>query len=315
MEQIRESMCRLVQRVTRMFYEPHHIVIMDIMLHHLVLDEEELADKMKLLPREFNRMVIKLKDDRLLSSETISGLKEDGRQETLTRFFLDFRTIRDVVKYKIYTMTQRLEKRMREKESTLGFGCAKCSIVYSVLDAQSFLSTQDYTFRCPECGEELKEKKEAEQSHTDNVSAVFTQMMGEVAPIITQLKELDSLGISEMLRGKIIFAHGEGEKSKGHLPTAEESAASKQEEEDLPADMEQLEDLEEKEDLPKPEGVMISVKESSKEASAHSEIEEMLTVGGERKKFKDITESDKEKMNDDEYEKYFEIFEKYSTSV
>lgn len=297
----------LVQRVTRMFYEPHHVVIMDIMLHHLVLDEEDLADKMKLLPREFNRMAIKLRDDRLLSSETISGLKEDGRQETVTRFFLDFRTIRDVVKYKIYTMTQRLEKKLRGQESTLGFGCEHCNVVYSVLDAQSFLSTKDFTFRCPECQQVLVEKKEKEVDKADEVSILFTQMMETIAPIIAQLKELDTLGISEMLRGKIIFAQSGNDKPKEAATSLPAPETELEDETPTDADIDNEGEL----SLAKTDGVLIGLEEEPAGPGLHQAIEEILTVGGEPKKFKDITESDKEKMDDDEYEKYFEVFEKY----
>ncbi|EOB14501.1 hypothetical protein NBO_27g0056 [Nosema bombycis CQ1] len=41
-------------------------------------------------------------------------------------------------------------------------------------------------------------------------------------------------------------------------------------------------------------------------------IEDYVTVGGIKKKFTDITEEDKEKMDEKEYENYFEIYFKYN---
>lgn len=303
MEEIRASVGALVQRVTRMFYEPHHIVTMDIMLHHLALDEEELADKLKLLPREFNKIIVRLRDDKLLSSETTSDLKEDGKQVTKTKFFLDFQLIRDVVKYKIYTMTQRLEKRLRVSESTLGFGCPRCKTVYSILDAQSFLSTEDYTFKCPECSASLVEKKEKEAEEKESISNVFSLMMEEISPLINQLKEIDRLGIPEMLKGKIILPQGTPPAQKVPGEDAEKPCKEKAEEKTDPAP-----DLLIGLSNPEEETYSLSREEEKQSGKAPGEI---VLVNGVEKAYEDVTESDKEVMADDEYEKYFELFEKH----
>jgi len=301
MDDVQRSIGELVQTVTRMFYDPAHVVIMDIMLHHLVLTEEDLADKMKLLPREFNKLAVKLRDDKLLSSETISEMKEDERQVTTTKFFLDFRAIRDIVKYKIYTMTQRLEKKLRENEGSFRFGCKSCGTSYSALDAQSYLSTKDYTFRCPGCSEELKEKKEKNAEEIEGVSEVFSTMMCEISPVIQKLKEIDALGIPEMLRGKIILSQPVQDKPR-------EVAEEKAPEMDYLVDISPSEEEAESEEK-RPAEVW---KKSEAEKEKHAEvIEEILMVEGAPKKYSEITESDKERMTEKEYERYFEVFEKY----
>lgn len=301
MESIRKPMEELVRRVVRMFYDPCHIVIMDIMLHHLSLDEEDLADKMKLLPREFNRMAVRLRDDKLLSSETTSDMKEDGRQETKTKFFLDFRQIRDVIKYKIYTITQRLEKTLREKESAQGMACIPCNLSYSVLDAQSFLSTEDFTFRCPECGESLTEAKETFADDKNAISNTFTKMMDAVSPLISQLKEIDAIGIPETARGKTMFTQAVEEPKILYEIPAEIEPEPKYPAQKVTEEIEIGEDTKEAEE-----------EKSSRGVSPMLEEEEMLEVDGEKKKFSEITEEDKEKMNEKEYERYFELFEKYN---
>lgn len=301
-------MGELVQRVTRMFYEPHHIVIMDIMLHHLVLDEEDLADKMMLLPREFNKIIVRLRDDKLLSSETISDLKEDGKQVTKTKFFLDFRVIRDVVKYKIYTMTQRLERRLRLSESTLGFSCPKCQAAYSLLDAQSFLSTEDYTFRCPDCSISLVEKKEKEAEEKESASNLFSLMMEEIAPLISQLKKIDQIGIPEMLRGKIILSQGGAQHpAQPLMETPRRGPAEEPPETAAEGGGPREEEIV---SVPRP-GEDIYTLENNNESSIKKASGEIVSVQGEKKPYEDVTESDKERMDEEEYERYFELFEKY----
>lgn len=284
MEDSQKLMEELIQRVVRMFYEPCHVVIMDIMLKHLVLDEEDLADKMKLLPREFNRMAVKLRDDKVLSSETTNDIKADGRQETKTKFFLDFKGICDVIKYKMYTMTQRLERRMRGQESSFGFSCSLCQVRYSVLDAQSFLS-DDFTFKCPECQTELKEHRE-DSAEKETISNIFSQMMEEVSPIIRQLKEIDALGIPDRPKSNRAQNSSTAAVPYEVLQEAKETEQEKVQKEEI--------EIEEKE------------KEKPIEDSAV-----LVEVEGKQKLFKDITEQDKERMSESEYEKYFEICEKF----
>ncbi|KAH9386029.1 transcription initiation factor TFIIE subunit alpha [Nematocida major] len=293
MDAVRVPMEELIKRVVRMFYEPCHAVIMDIMLAHLVLDEEDLADKMKLLPREFNRMAVRLRDDKLLSSETISDMKEDGRQETKTKFFLDFRGIRDVIKYKMYIMTQRLEKKMRNKESTLGLGCLACGVSYSMLDAQSFLCMEDFTFKCPECQGELAEKKESSFEEKDAISNTFSLMMEEISPVIRQLKEIDTLGIPEMMRGKIILPQRSAAPAKPYTEALVTEIQQEVEEKEQEAPME----------------IEITEEQGKKEEDLQASEDMMLEVEGVKKLFRDITEQDKERMSEAEYERYFELFE------
>ncbi|KAI5191213.1 transcription initiation factor TFIIE subunit alpha [Nematocida minor] len=299
MEDARKPMEELVQRVVRMFYEPCHVVIMDIMLRHLSLDEDDLADKMKLLPREFNRMAVRLRDDRLLSTETTSEMKDDGRQETRTRFFLDFRTIRDVIKYKIYTMTQRLERSLREKETVQGLGCSLCNVTYSVLDAQSFLSMDDFSFKCPECKNSLTETKETAGNDKDAVSNTFSRMMDAVSPVIAQLKEIDAVGIPEIVRGKAV---AQQVLLPGHILYENMRTDEAAPKETVKAPIEEIEIAEEEKQ---------KTEEAASGANLDSE-EETVLVEGVAKRFSAVTEADKERMSEEEYERYFELFEKYN---
>ncbi|KAI5181591.1 transcription initiation factor TFIIE subunit alpha [Nematocida sp. AWRm80] len=312
MDSLHSHVKDLVQRVTRMFYEPCHIVIMDIMLEYLVLAEEDLADKMKLLPREFNKMVVRLREDKLLSAETISDMQPDGRQTTHTLYFLDFRTIRDVIKYKIYTMTQQLEKRMRECDGALVFGCPECKTVYSLLDAQSFLSVDDYTFKCPECKEELKEKKEVQEDKKENASHLFSLMMEIISELISQLKLLDTIGIPEMSRGQIIQATPSSGQKQLHAPEIPQALSSEP--------VQQLEIYSDEPDLPEEDSINDSadiiiglddIEDKDTSPILDNRIEDTLTVNGVQKRFIDITEEDKDQMNEEEYEKYFDLYEKY----
>lgn len=294
--EVQRLMTSIIRRMARMFYEDHHAVIMDIMLESHILEEEDLADKMKMLPRELNRLAFRLRDDRLLSAETVNDLKEDGRQVTTTKFFLDFRNIRDVVKYKIYIMTQTLEKKVREVEGALGFGCPDCRQSYSLLEAQSYLCRADFAFKCPQCGAELEEKKSPANDLGESPASLFSRLMEEVGPIIKDLKEIDHFGIPEMSRGKILFPSKAPALEDREAPRMEEPKAPAPQAKEPPLRREELIGLDE-------------YTSKASEAPALHEISELVSVDGVPKKFSEVTESDKERMSDEEYERYFEIYE------
>ncbi|OAG30287.1 transcription initiation factor TFIIE subunit alpha [Nematocida sp. ERTm5] len=298
----------LIKRITRMFYEPHHVVIMDIMLNHMVLSEDDLADKMKLLPREFNRLAVKLKDDKILSSVTTNDIKPDGMQTTKTTFSLNFAQIINIVKYKIFVMTKQLETKMRDKETKIMYHCEKCDISHSLLDVQSLLDSTTFTFRCSDCGSELKEKKESSENEKMHASDIFKKLMEEVNCIIILLKEIESLGIESAPR--------KSSATQEDADTPEEQGREYSNNKLLFAE----EETEEKISIPEieieseKEAAVISneqEEEANDSTSKNSEIGmETVEVEGVPKLYKDITEEDKERMSESEYERYFEIYEK-----
>jgi transcription initiation factor TFIIE subunit alpha len=56
----------LVRVVLRSFYEDRHIILVDFLLSERVLSDEELADRLRLVLKEVNRMAAKLREDRLI---------------------------------------------------------------------------------------------------------------------------------------------------------------------------------------------------------------------------------------------------------
>jgi transcription initiation factor TFIIE subunit alpha len=65
-----ELMKKLVKITARSFYADHHCVILDILLEKVVLYDTEISERMKMLAKEFNKLVVKLKEDKLIKHET-----------------------------------------------------------------------------------------------------------------------------------------------------------------------------------------------------------------------------------------------------
>jgi transcription initiation factor TFIIE subunit alpha len=277
-------MMELVRRVVRKFYEPHHVVITDILLRSTLLYDTELCERMKMLAKEFNRLVLRLKEDRIIKHETKVENREDNRQILRTVYYINYAEVRDVIKYKIFMMTRTLESSMRMAHME-GYVCTECNREYSSLDAQSLM--ENFVFKCEDCRGELVESRK--NGGTECV--MHTALMAELDEIIGLLKETDKFNIPSMDYFQVL----EMKKSKERMHTAEA------EEEEVVAPVVNVEDFD-----------IVEAYVGDGEARESMSIDEMVSVDGVRKRFSEVTEEDKELMNEDEYEQYFEVYSRYN---
>lgn len=285
------TMKMLIQTVVRMFYEPAHVIITDILLENILLSDAELCSRMKMLGREFNRLIVRLKEDHLVRYDIKVDVQEDNRQVLRTVYFFNYAEVRDIVKYKIFKMTSNLEAKI--KISSENFYCPVCDRVFSALDAQGAM--EGFIFRCILCKSELVEH--VEKSEDNSVS--LKQLMSLLGPVISLLKEAEKFKIPSLDYFQMLEIKKEKDKAPGSVPIEEGSPATNLLEistEKSPEDDEFDEKLETEENT-KPEEAEVSV--------------EKVCVNGVLKQLSEITEEDEEAMNEEEYTRYFEICSKY----
>ncbi|KAK1348770.1 putative subunit alpha of transcription initiation factor IIE [Hamiltosporidium tvaerminnensis] len=293
-----EIMKKLIKKTMRMFYETHHAVIMDILLEYMIMYDNEICEKMKMLNKEFNRLVVKLKDDKLLKAETKIETKSDGRQLLRCVYFIVYSEIKDVIKYKIFKMSRFLEQEIKNTEKLQGYKCSSCFKEFGVLEAQRLL--ENFIFKCDECSGKLIENKG--KTSIDDPHMLHSIMMNELSEVISMLKELDKHNIPSIDYFQVLALRKGKEMMKSSSLKSEYKICEIQEEEEK---QEIFVENEEK-------NVELSFKVFQKQEESKNEVKEessiFVNVNGVSKSFSQITEEDKEKMNEDEYEKYFEIF-------
>lgn len=279
-------MKELIKKVVRKFYEPHHVVITDIILQKIMLYDTEICERMKMLLKEFNKLVIKLKEDKIIKYENKFENQDENRQILRTVYYINYAEVRDVIKYKIFKMTKNIESNIKMANME-GYICSDCGKEYSSLDAQSLM--ENYVFKCEECKGELIENKKSNSSDC----AIHTNLISELDDIIKLLKATDNFSIPSMDYFQIL----EMKKEKEEAPVVEKQKK---------IEAAPVINVEETENT-------VGYVNVQEEASAQNvEIKEVVFVNGVEKLFSEITEEDKEMMNEEEYEKYFEVYEKYN---
>ncbi|KHN69280.1 subunit of transcription initiation factor IIE [Ordospora colligata OC4] len=280
-------MNELINKVVRKFYEPHHVVIMGILLKATLLYDNELCERMKMLSKEVNKLIIKLKEDKMIKYETKVENRENNGQILRTVYYINYAEVRDVIKYKIYKMTKNLENSIKMGQAE-GYICIECNREYSSLDAQGLM--ENYVFKCEDCKGDLAENRKDRSEDCE----MYSNLMSELDGIVMLLKETDKYSIPSMDYFQVLEMKKDRECKDVHV---------QKEEEHVPIHQSSIEEPE-IESHYADNSVVI-------QNEACVEINEYVMVSGIRKRFSDVTEEDKEKMSEEEYEKYYEIYSKY----
>lgn len=293
----------LIRTVVRKFYEPHHCVIMDILLEHFTLKEAEICANMHMLGKEFNRLIIKLKEDRLIRHESKIETEPDGRQLLSQCYFLNLREIKDIIKYKIFKMGKLITKNDNTDvpDVNINYTCPHCEIIFSTLEAQSHM--RNFQFICPDCDTNLKEIQDKDSFELHRL------MMKDLKEIIEMLKKADQFDIPLMDYFQVLELKKRTEKK------------SQETEQNVPVvsihhGFDEKETFDEKSahplhiQTPTEENITF-IKETDNKSQTRpvnsSDRNTMVMVNGVAKPLSEITTDDQEKMNEEEYEEYFRI--------
>jgi transcription initiation factor TFIIE subunit alpha len=222
-----ESLAELAKVTVRLFYEDRYAIVMDLFTRELVFRDDVLSYRLKMNAKELNKILAKLKEDRLLRVEVrfekaISF--DSGKPLTKSFYYLDYKQLVDVVKYKMYKIRKSFEDSMKNVGNQIGFSCAKCTKVYSPLEVQSMLNPATFLFNCELCDTELVEWQNTRIK--DGPQEAHTRLMEQCLPLITLLKRTESLSIPQFNVSKWIDSNPDASSISLSIATAKMAATS-----------------------------------------------------------------------------------------
>lgn len=286
-EELHTLLTTLLKRTARLFYSPHDCVILDILISKIILTDTEFLERLHILPKEFNKLIIRLKEDKLVKIENkIENI--DGRQNVKTIYYLDYCVIKDVIKYKVLKITHIENKVVSEI-----YVCKGCKAEFSILEAQALM--QDFNFVCNRCKSFLEEKR------ADCFDLkMHTKVMEYINEILELLKKIDEHNVpnmdyfqamkwreeKELLEKQKVVKYDVVEEQIKEEEN-EENAGWESDDETLKKKLEEADDEEKK------------------------TIAEKIKVKGVEKDYHLITADDMDKMSAEEYEAYYEVYRKY----
>ncbi|KNC97721.1 transcription factor TFIIE subunit TFA1 [Spizellomyces punctatus DAOM BR117] len=184
---------KLVALVARAYYEPKHIIVLDLLSRVNSQRDEELARALRVQSKELHKVCGKLKSDGLVKvearGEQIGPAVENRPQRKINRsyYYIDYKHFVDVVKWKIYKIGKMIEKEVQMQMANMPYKCPVCNKEFSALDFAMLDKTANMVPLCDVCRVEIQQGSAGLDS--TGVSEKYTKFMNESQPIVELLKQ------------------------------------------------------------------------------------------------------------------------------
>lgn len=192
---IDEIVKNLLKFVVRGFYGGSYILVLDGILFHSVLAEEDLKQLLGINKTDLGPLVARLRSDGLLSMHKQREYPPNSKSVERVYFYIKYPHAIDAIKWKVHQVVQRLKDDLDKFSEPNGYMCPVCETKYTQLEAVQLLNYDRTEFLCSLCEEPLVEddsgKKNKEKQDRLN------RLMDQVQPIIDYLKKIDDSRIEE----------------------------------------------------------------------------------------------------------------------
>lgn len=180
----------LIRSVVRAFYDTPFVLVIDALMVHSALPNEDLAYLLQIPSKELRKLCGKLKEDRLLSVHSRLETRE-GQQRPINKdyYYVDFHATIDAIKYRIFHLTQKVESMYKPSEEKKDFHCPRCKAQWTELEVLDRPVLEG--FECHRCGGLLERKEELDAGDSTG-HAKQSRLMDQLFGLLKMLQQVDS---------------------------------------------------------------------------------------------------------------------------
>lgn len=191
-----ETVRLLLRFVARGFYGKSYVLILDAVLLHSVLSEDDLSHLLGIQRKELRALCNKLVDDRLLTTFVQrEDINAQIRPIQRTYYYIHFTEAIDSIKWKVHSLVQSIRDDLSADANPQGFICPICKTKYSQLDAIALMNYEKNEFLCSLCNEPLIEDDTGKIAKENQVK--YSNLMKQLEPLIGFLRVIDEHSIPE----------------------------------------------------------------------------------------------------------------------
>ncbi|SCU97663.1 LAMI_0F10880g1_1 [Lachancea mirantina] len=185
----------LLKFVVRGFYGGPYVLVLDAILFHSVLSEEDLAHLLGIKRPELRGLLTKLLEDRIIALHSQQEFHFNTRSIKRYYYYIKYPQAIDAIKWKVHQMVSKLKDDLVKNSAPQGYMCPVCQTKYTQLEAISLLNFEKTQFLCSLCDEPLVEDDSGKKSKEKQMK--LNRLMDQVQPIIDYLKKIDDSRIEE----------------------------------------------------------------------------------------------------------------------
>ena len=138
---IPDDLKKLARLVVRGFYSREDTLIIDMLVRHHCMREEDLSSLLKFDKKLVRSKVAGLKKDKLIQEKQRMETRSDdpSKVEKMNCYFINYKIFVNIVKYKLDHMRKKLEMSERDAASRSSFKCTSCSKTFTDLEVNELI--------------------------------------------------------------------------------------------------------------------------------------------------------------------------------
>ncbi|GFR61950.1 general transcription factor IIE subunit 1-like [Elysia marginata] len=189
-----EELKRLVRLIVRGFYSMEHSVVIDMLVRHPCVKEDDLSELLKLEKKHLRAILNVLKTDRFLKSKMRMETDADGRTTKHTYYYINYSVFVNVVKYKLDHMRRKIETDERDNTSRSSFVCHGCSKTYTDYEVKQLIDFNTGELVCTFC-QAIVEEDESSVPRQD-ARTLLAQFNEQIQPVVELLKVMEDVRLA-----------------------------------------------------------------------------------------------------------------------
>ena len=133
--EVPDALKRLVHYVLSGFYSQECSYVMDLLLHHPCIKEEDLETLTRFDKKQLRACLNSLKTDQFVGCRMQLETGEDKKSIKHNYYYIRYPLFINVVKYKLHCMREKIEEKEKESIYRDTFKCPTCLKTFNDLDA------------------------------------------------------------------------------------------------------------------------------------------------------------------------------------
>ncbi|EYC41489.1 hypothetical protein Y032_0567g32 [Ancylostoma ceylanicum] len=191
------SLHRALLMMVKNFFSKEHYLVVYYIMRSVCIREENLRSRLNFDQKQLRQLLAGLKNEKLVKDRLLQQKNETGRNVSIIFYFINYRAIINVLKYKIDHMRQMLEAREKNELQKANYKCEQCGAQYEDMDIDRIFDPQTGTLKCWRCqGEVTQDITGGPTQVTRTLLARFNEQM---LPLFAAIRELAGIQLAPHL--------------------------------------------------------------------------------------------------------------------
>ncbi|EGD93591.1 transcription initiation factor IIE subunit alpha [Trichophyton mentagrophytes] len=183
----------LIRMTARAFYETRHILVIDALFIHSVLNAEDLALLLGMQQKDVRKLCGRLREDRLISVHHRTEMRE-GQTRPREYYYIPLYPVIDAIKYRVSRLTSSIKAQYTPNQERKEFICQRCSAEWTQLEVLGNVGSDGFV--CQRCNATLSTVDEVEGAAADRSGhEKNSKLMAQLDSILKLLIQIDSTEI------------------------------------------------------------------------------------------------------------------------